>query len=76
MGLMRRRGSATLRAAKIEKPSRSWLSQGRGCTIAEYQGSMAVTSAPTTTPARKIALTESRVALAQYAGSTKRRSPW
>src|SRR5882672_3335260 len=65
MGLMRTRGKATLRAAKIEKPSRIWLSQGRGCTIAVYQGSMAVTSAPATTPAKKITLTESRVALAQ-----------
>src|SRR5712691_6662337 len=65
MGLMRRRGSATLRAAKNEKPSRSWLSHGRGCTTAAYQGSTAVTSAPATTATRKITLIESSVTLAQ-----------
>src|SRR5262249_62124475 len=65
MGRRRRRGKATLRAAKIEKARRARLSHRRGRTRAAYHGSTAVTSAPAITPTRKITLRESKVALAQ-----------
>jgi hypothetical protein len=57
-------GRATLSAAKMEKPRSAWFSQGRGCTSRRYSGSIAVTSAPAATAARKITFGESRVAAA------------
>jgi hypothetical protein len=65
MGRMPSKGSATLSAAKMENASSAWLSQRRGWTMAAYQGSTAVTSAPATMPARNSTFHESSVVLAQ-----------
>jgi hypothetical protein len=59
------RGSATLRAANIEKPRKACWIQPCPRASALYSGSTAVTSAPAATPARNSAFSEVSVAEAQ-----------